>query len=298
MNKHTKLWIFGDSWSALWPDYDPDRVWTKSLAQQLSTATSSPVLLRNSSLVGSAQDWAFSEYIKVIEDIQPEDYVVFILTSPSRYWYFEDIPTLSNWNILDFDTVVSPEQTKAVELYIKHIQRPQLDNLALIGRLGLMAYETKRRGLRRPLLIKGFEQELGPINYFEDLNIANGVLTHIQWNEYKDQELAYKLSDQGKPGYFNGADCRFNHMCLSNHDIFANKLLTGLINDTAPDLTTGFQTDLIAPDWYNDKEFCERELSPRSVEYFLEKVKDTKVSSWAQRTGILHIMDRITRTGN
>ena len=291
MKKPCKLWIFGDSWSTLAPDYDPPRVWTRQLAHRLSQQTGQEIQMINASLVGSAQDWMITQYVEAVEKIQPDDYVVIVLTSPSRYWYFEDLPSLSNWNILDFDSAVSPERAKAVELYIKHIQRPNLDIISLFGRLSLIAYETQRLGLRRPLVIKGFTQELGPDNYYKELNVAKGNLSLIQYLEYKDKDIVDRLNDQGQPGYFKGADCRFNHMCLSNHDILVDKLLDGLITDTSPDLESGFISDLISQDWYTDKEFCQRELSARAVDYFIEKVLPMdKISSWQRRTGIDRVM--------
>ncbi len=293
MTDKTKLWIFGDSWSALYPDYDPIGVWTRQLAHRLSNHLGHGVQLRNASLVGSAQDWMISEYLNVLEEIAPQDYVVIILTSPARYWYFEDIPSLSNWNILDFDSVVNKERARAVELYIKHIQRPQLDNIALLGRLSVIAHETLTRNLRRPLLVKGFIQDLGPAVNFKQLNIAQGVLSEIQYAEYQNKDLVERLAEQGQPGYFKGADCRFNHLCLRNHDVLADKFLQGLITDTSPDLTQGFHRDLISVDWYKDSEFCEQELSHRAVNMFMEKVLPlSKIASWQQRTGIDKIMGR------
>lgn len=294
MKKETKLWIFGDSWSALFPNYDPERVWTRQLAHRLSQHLGHGVQLRNISLVGSAQDWMISEYVSALEQIEPDDYVVIILTSPARYWYFEEIPSLSNWNILDFDSVVSKERARAVELYIKHIQRPHIDSVALLGRLSIIAYETLTRGFRRPLIVKGFIQDLGPAEYFKELNIAEGELTFIQYGEYQDKARVEHLSAQGQPGYFKGADCRFNHLCLSNHDVLVDKFLEGMIADTSPDLTTGFHENLVAEDWYKDAEFCQQELSHRAVDMFKEKVLPmTKINSWQTRTGIDKIMNRL-----
>lgn len=293
MTKQTKLWVFGDSWSALYPDYDPEQVWTRQLAHRLADQLGHGVELRNASLVGSAQDWMLTQYVDVVEQIAPEDHVVIILTSPARYWYFEDIPSLSNWNILDFDSVVSKERAKAVELYIKHIQRPHIDSVALLGRLSVIAYETLIRGLRRPLIVKGFVQDLGPAEQFKQLNIATGNLSEIQYNEYQNKQLIEQLNQQGQPGYFKGADCRFNHLCLSNHSILVDKFITGLVDDTSPDLTQGFLEDLVSPEWYKDQEFCQRELSHRAVNLFKEKVLPmAKVASWQSRTGIGKIMNQ------
>ena len=290
MKTNPALWIFGDSWSAL-STTDPASVWTRQLAHKLAISIGQEITLRNHSLIGSAQDWAVLEYYKVLDEIKPEDYVIFILTSPARYWYFEDIPSASNWNILDFDTVVGKDRANAVEQYIKYIQRPQMDELATHGRIAGIAYETYRRELRRPLLVKGFVQEFGPSSTYKHLNIAEGVLASIQHSEYQNTELVEKMAARGQPGYFKGSDCRYNHLCLSNHDILADKLLDGLINDTSPDLSSGFYTDLIAPDWQRDEEFCQNELNPLMVKYFIENLLGNSViTGWQRRTGVEAVM--------
>lgn len=288
-----KLWIFGDSFSAQDPNYDPSTVWTRDLAHRLADHLNIPVQLRNNSLVGSAQDWMFTEYVKAVPQISADDYVVILLTSASRYWYFENQPSLSNWNILDFDAQVTKEQARAAELYIKHIQRPHLDSLSLLGRLSFIAYETKTRALRRPLIIKAFDQDIGPADYFSELNIAQGTLTQVQFGEYKNQDLVEKMFAQGNPGYFKGADCRFNHLCLRNHSILSEKIMHSLLTDQVCDLTDGFHREIIDQYWYKDQEFCDQELSARAVEFFNKKVLPLeKIQSWQQRTGIDRIMRR------
>ena len=280
------LWLFGDSWSAL-STTDPAGVWTRQLAHQLAIRIDQTVTLRNHSLIGSAQDWAILEYYKMLDEIKPTDYVVFILTSPARYWYFEDIPAASNWNILDFDEVVGKNRAHAVEQYIKYIQRPQIDELATHGRMAGVAYETQSRGLRRPLIVKGFIQELGPAAGYKELNIAQGVLAAVQHNEYQNTELVEKLAAQGQSGYFKGADCRYNHLCLSNHSVLADKLADGLVSDSSPDLETGFHKELIAPDWHRDDEFCDRELNPQVVKHFKENLLGKLMKpGWQRRMGI------------
>jgi hypothetical protein len=144
------------------------------------------------------------------------------------------------------------------------------------------------------MLIKGFVQEMGPAGYYKELNIAEGVLSKIQYDEYRNKDLVEKLAEQGQPSYFKGADCRFNHLCLSNHDILVDKLLNGLLTDSPPDLTEGFLTDLIDPEWWKDQDFCDQELSKRAVKYFQEKILPIeKINSWQQRTGIDKIMTRL-----
>lgn len=290
--KPTKLWIFGDSWSSHFSPEDSDRIWTRQLAQRLSHAKAEPVQLRNHSLIGCAPDWITEQFLKSTIEMQPEDYCIIILTSPYRYWYFEDIPSLSNWNIIDFDTVVTKEQAQAVELYIKHIQRDKLDTLHNVNRLGNIAYECAARGLRRPMIIKGFDQDLNVAESYPDLNIAQGYLTRIQYGEYCDKDSMAALEDKiASPNWFRGFDCRYNHLCLSNHDILADKLLRGLLTNQSPDLTQGFIEDLIADRWWENQSLCQNELSHRQIEIFLKDILPRpRTQSWKTKTGIDKIL--------
>jgi hypothetical protein len=88
--------------------------------------------------------------------------------------------------------------------------------------------------------------------------------------------------------YFNGYDCRYNHLCLTNHDILAEKISQALITDTPADLTTGFKSDLIDPEWFNDAEFCNSQLKPTSVAMFNSHYKTDKPGMmWRKRMRLL-----------
>lgn len=284
-----RLWVFGDSWTSVQSN-EPHRVWCRQVAQNLSQQLAQPVQLRNHSLIGCAPDWITEQFLKNTSLMQPEDYCVIVLTSPYRYWYFEDKPSLSNWNIIDFDTVVTKEQAQAVEMYIKHLQRDKIDILHNVNRLGNIAYECAARGLRRPLIIKGFDQDLNVAESYPDLNIAQGYLTKIQYGEYQEQERMASNPSVGT-NWFMGFDCRYNHLCLSNHDILSAKVTEALIKNRQPDLNTGFLEGLIGQHWYQDQEFCQAELCPQQVEIFLKEVLTRPVkTSWKSKTGIDKIL--------
>lgn len=269
------LWVFGDSWTAVSSPEWPSTIWTRRLAQKLSEHLRRPVQLRNHSLIGTSQDWITEQYLSNTQQMSPNDYTVIILTSPHRYWFFEDKPDLTNWNIIDFDQQISKEQGKAVELYIKYIQREKLDALHTVNRLGNIAYETGARNLRRPLIIKGFDQDLNVAASYPDLNIAQGYLTKIQYEEYADQDRMAEIVDNPAPNWFRGFDCRYNHLCLTNHEILSSKLAKALIDDQSPNLDSGFVKELINEHWLQDQEFCQKELCPQWIEQFL-KIQDRR----------------------
>lgn len=286
-----RLWIFGDSFTALARN-SPSNVYQRSLTQRLSRHTNEPIELRVMGLPGSAQDWALTQFMRNVDQMTPDDWIVFVATAPSRYWYFYDKPSLSNWNILDFDEVCSKEQAKAVELYIKHIQRLDLDVLQCASRLGLLAYEIHRRKLKPALVVPVVEMLAENCDEFPDLIWSSGDLSKVQFDEYAEPVEAYRRNKEGIPGYFKGVDCRFNHLTLSNHEILSAKMFDSLINGSILDLTSGFHKHTVSEDWYEDQDFIDNELNADLVSHFHtmnDKIKN--YVPWKVRSGIAKIVE-------
>lgn len=287
------LWIFGDSFANLVSDSN-QRQWQRQLTQRLCQHHNSEITLHVQGLPGSSQDWALEKFLLSGPQIQPDDHVIFIATSPSRYWYFKDMPSLSNWNIVDFDEVCDREQSRAVELYIKHIQRLELDILQCASRMALLAYETHRHARNPVLVLPVSQMTAGPADdYADDLTWTQGNLSQVQWNEYRDPLEASRRMQKNLPGYFEGVDCRYNHLCLRNHDILAEKLFDTLIHGEPLDLTQGFHQHLVAADWYEDQEFVRSELNQALVPLYHkmnQKAIEENYVPWKKRTGISDIL--------
>lgn len=264
MTKPT-LWVIGDSFSQPRIEIDTPKLWTELVADQLGCN------LVNDSYYGVSQDfcWMHLQLWSIQQKIQPEDYVIVVLTHPNRYWYLDEHPDLSNGHqLIDLDEHVGRAQAQAIKGYIQYIQRPSLDSIQQISRMGWLAWNTFSQNLRRPLVIKAFEFELHKTDKYSSLNVANGQLFDIQLNEYcvADRERVTE--------YFYGADPRWNHMCLDNHKILADRVCDSFVNDSQLDLTQGFLTELLPLESIdNDLEFCQRELNPQLYEHYL-KTKD------------------------
>lgn len=280
----TRLFIVGDSFSV--PPRPEDKTlttWTHLVHQGLADRLGVEVKYINCSLMGSSQEWAWKFLqIWLAEDCTPDDYVIVCLTHPSRVWYFEDNPALTNANIVDLDDYVSSEQARAVELYLKHIQRPEIDIQNVNNRMAYVAYQVKRRGLRRPLFIKCFKQDLAQSVDWPEINIANGILMDdVQYWEFVDPDMDIDAK------FWNGLDCRYNHMCLSNHRILADKILDSFANDTTPDLKQGFQKGLLTWECLTDRDFCRRELDLYTLDHNSRfRKKYAPILPWAKRVGI------------
>jgi hypothetical protein len=280
-----KLFVLGDSFAACRPGTESAPTWHRLTADLLSKHHGEPVHLINSALIGSGQDfcWGLLQEWFAHGAIGPDDYLIIALTHPSRYWFIERLPELTNVNIIDLDKHISKEEATAIELFIKHIQRPNLDTMLLVNRMAYLALMVDDFKLRRPLMLKCFDQGLGQSSEFEELNWSQGTLFEdIQRDEFFSDDR--EINDV----FWRGLDGRFNHMCLSNHKILAEKIATALINDATLDITSGFVKKIIPQDWETNLEFQQTELDYEITLRNLDNRKDYKKSllPWKNRRGI------------
>jgi hypothetical protein len=272
-----RLFVIGDSFSSPPRSGEVETMWTSLLVKKLSNYVGSPTPVVNGSLHGSSQVWCWGVLQQWLEScITPDDYLIVILTDPSRYWFIEDRPDLSNSHIIDLDQYVGSDVSNAIASYIQYIQRPSTDVIHLVDRLGLLAYYVTSQSLKRPIVIKAFDQEVLYANNFKELNWATGTLLKVQNNEFKNRSEHRT--------FWRGLDARYNHLCLSNHEILSNKIFSAIINDTAVDLTTGFIEDILDKAVLSDNEFCKKELDLYELEITLAQLNsNTAISSWREQ---------------
>ena len=254
----TTLRIVGDSFASTeLHGVGKDKVWFSQLNDMLGTK------LFNNSMLGAAQDFAWHSLHDWAPFITPDDYVVVILTHPARFWFLEDDATMGKADhIRELDYRYGKEIADAAEMYVRYIQRPLLDTLFLENRLGWLAYQTHFRKWRRPLIIKAFDQHITQAIEYPELNFANGNLTKVSEKEI----IGGDFNKWGK-----GYDIRFNHLCLSNHKILAEKIHAALTLEQSLDLTQGFKENFLDESVFSDLEFIDKECNPdiskrRSVE--------------------------------
>ncbi len=260
-----RLIILGDSFAIPTGDTDPAETWTRTLGSHIEQLTGKPVEVKNGAMMGSAQDWAWKQLQNYMPESRPDDYIVICLTHPSRFWFLESLPQMTNVSIIDIERWITKDQERAIEGFLRHIQRPELDTQLMVQRMGWLAYQVVKRGLRRPLMIKCFRQELGETKDYPELNWANGNLfDDIQYWEFENPEEDHNGS------YWYGLDGRYNHMVLSNHKILAPRMAKALVADSTLDLTEGFVRGILKEDTLEDRDFIERELCARIVEEMRE----------------------------
>jgi hypothetical protein len=290
MNKKPTLWIVGDSFSQPRKTFDRPTIWPEIVPALLSVDLKVNVELVNESWMGVSQDYCWMYLQRWVHEgrIQPEDYVIVIMTHPNRYWYLEAHPDLSNGHYtMDLDDYVTADQSQAIKLYMKEIQRPQLDTIQQLNRLGWLANAVGQYHLRRPLVIRAFDFDLYEGEKYTNLNVAQGDLYSLQNREF----LAADQTDDTTTRYFEGIDPRYNHLTLSNHKILAGLISDSLINDTQLDLTQRvFIENIFGPDTMQDSEFVAAELNLEMLAVMQQK-KDTQalkrnLTSWLRSAKI------------
>jgi hypothetical protein len=290
MSTKPTLWIVGDSFSQPRKSFDRPTIWPEITAALLSYDLGIRVELVNESWMGVSQDYCWMYLQRWVHEgrIQPQDYVIVVMTHPNRYWYIDDHPDLSNGHYtLDLDDYVTEDQSLAIKMYMKEIQRPRLDTIQQLNRLGWLANAVGQFGLRRPLVIKAFDFDLYEGERYTNLNVAQGNLYDLQNREF----LADEQTTDTTTRYFEGIDPRYNHLTLSNHKILSGLISDSLINDTTLDLKQSvFIENIFGPDTMKDLEFCASELNPEMIAVMQQK-KDTQalkrnLTSWLRSAKI------------
>jgi len=273
-NKNPTLWVTGDSFSFSEPNDDNPRVWFYKVSSDLGMD------MKNYSIFGSSQDWSWEGINRLRTTVTPEDQLLIVMTHPSRYWFFQDNPGATNIHIADIDRVIEPEQLKAAEYYIRHIQRVQLDSLQLEHRLGWLNHLVTHHGWRKPLILLAFEQYIEDKSLYPGLIFAKGCL-----NDIADGEPSGPKTFEYRSGLFKGRDPRYNHMCLSNHDILSDKIKRFFETGEEIDLSTGFVQDLITKEKIEDSEFAKQELSVNRTAVYNSHKNEFRVP-WAEKLGL------------
>ena len=265
----SKLYIVGDSFAATSTTLlDGTPVWYKVLAEKLGVDQ-----IINNSIIGAAQDFAWFSLQNWRDHITSDDYLVVILTHPGRFWFIEDDPSTGKYdNVIGNESQFKPNVATAIKMYVEYIQRPSLDTVWLENRLGWLAYNAYLCGWRKPLIVPAFTQDIRQAIDYPNIQFAVGSLTdHVSNPEIAIPPESFRskkeLNDYIKKinDVNNMVDVRHNHMCLSNHEILAEKLYQSLTTGIKLDLTVGFKTEIFNKLTANDPEFIKNELDQGAV---------------------------------
>ena len=259
------LFIVGDSFSwfyngkAQWP------LWTDQVGSYFKTN------VVNASLNGCSQDWQWDQIKSFVDnDINNEDRLVVVLTSPMRFWLIENMPQISNpARATNLETVIENSDLRySIKSFLGNIWRPELALKHQRQRLSEISYWVSQRSLARPLIIPAFYNPIDPEEW-PHLNIANGNLyDDLQLKEF-DSPNESDILDLWK-----GIECRHNHLCKSNHRVLAEAVSRALETDQTLDLISlEVHKGLITEDNHRSRQFAEQELD---LEQFDSMIRETR----------------------
>lgn len=235
-----KLYIIGDSWATT-PDQefldDPNTPvpWQFLLYEKLQ-ADAIEVHAKH----GTSIEWAVHQYYtKVRPQIKPEDCLLWVVTAPSRRWFFEDHPELSNiWMNFDGVSALSPQQRKAIDYYKKYLSSEHTSESYLQAMSSAISYDIIAIGasvIQAPGFVKfspkpgdmtseklfnpyvavhGSMESIGTYNF---INEYDHVEDHDRWIVAAGKQQKDMVVD-------TGIDNRLNHISWKNHKELANRL--------------------------------------------------------------------------
>jgi hypothetical protein len=269
-----KLFILGDSFS--FPHKTEQKLWPVIAADQLSKKTGTKVEIVNHSLIGASQDYVWKTLSDTLPQITPDDFLLIILTSCDRFWYFEKNPEYSNMMSYANIAQATSDETlqKSLFDFITRIWRPSLALQLQDHRLGYLSYHVLKNKLKTPLIIKGFEYDSNIAVDFPDLNFSQNSLARIQFAEFEKFKGAFSSADLLMDDkYWHHIDCRYNHMCLSNHAVLGNAVGEGLYNGSTVTLGSDeFHKNIITEKNCKDKDFAAKEFC---VKYFNDMLSNS-----------------------
>jgi len=263
--------------------------WLQQAAHQLGRP------LQVEALMGVSQDWQWWQLMRLMPTLTPLDRVLVVQTHCERVWFVEDQPEYTHAQVSDLPQQIGEARAEAVRQYILHIQRPQLDLQHQSQRLGWLSAQVHQRNLHPVWVLPAF-----PLAW-----TLHGVRApDAAWEEYCLRGYPHlHLTEQNlmesvqRPEYavglttndvMMGVDVRYNHMCLHNHKILAEKVVQAIQQNKPIDLESDqWLTGVLHANIFKNQEFCDAQLDPQALQKRNQLLKDNPQNileqSWTNR---------------
>lgn len=234
--KKGNLWIFGDSYGTFHREGDElkDWHWMWNLTDRLNHENFYSICQD-----GVANEWIYYQFIDNSKNINPEtDTIIFITTQINRQWFFPENEGIGNILMGPLDDYVTKDQSKAIDLYNKHLTDNPQNQIRFQWLLYGLNFLKENNNLNL-FILPGFENEGFFLN--KDVNIEGSLLTPCI-NEVKGKSMKSWLNWMGGN---KGVDTREGHLSECNHPILAEKLFQSIKNKQKLDLTRGFIEEIL-----------------------------------------------------
>ena len=236
----SNLWVFGDSYTRH-SKTNQENFWTFKLAKMLGVKT-----YHNWSQYGISNEYICNGFIEHSPNISSEDYIIFIITSKSRHWFFEERPEISNLNMVQGDSIIKKEygssSVKAVHYFEKYLDSERLANIKLNWYYGYLNFVESH--FPNTLIIPGFDNDFHRAFNFQ----VNGNLYPIGASEFETPKIGETIFKKK----WGSLDRRVGHMTNINHEILAEKVYQTFITKAPLDLYNGFEKEFINLSNYKD----------------------------------------------
>ena len=231
------LWVFGDSYALPYhTDEQESRIhWQFSLMKNLNCDS-----VKTFAAAGAANEWIYSQFTEQLNQITPNDFVVFVSTQVNRRWFFPDNIGSSNYGVIQRGLAdLSNEQKTALKYYMTYLDNPIMSFINFEC-LCNSIHRVSEKNKINLLILPGFENQGYPISGRYQVN---GSLFDICINEVKGKDMdswMHFISNIHK-----GLDPRVGHLSQDNHQILADKLAATFLKNKILNLEQGFREEFL-----------------------------------------------------
>lgn len=219
------LWVFGDSFSVARENINKGNIESWPLWHELLAGNLNLDRYNNYAQWGVSNEYILEQFLTHQMKYEPGDYIVIQLTSSARQWFFKDAPEIANFYVDGITEVVSDRAATAVEMYINHLHRPDIDELRYFMLVKALEKISQDLNYCKILLLPGFHMVPG----------VSGTLLDICYGEFVSTESQTKWYNT------NPVDSRPNHIGRENHEILCNRIYEFFQTGKLVDLTTGYK---------------------------------------------------------
>lgn len=228
----SNLWVFGDSYTQHSQSNQED-FWTFKLAKKLGVET-----YHNWSQYGVSNEYISEGFTRYGNEINQDDFLIFIITWKSRHWFFEERPEVSNLNMMSNGVILKDygkQYEQAVKHFEKYLDSERLANIKLNWYYGYLNFIESH--FPNTLIIPGFDNNLHRSFNFQ----VEGNLFPIGEREFETPKIGKTIFEKK----WGNLDRRTGHMSNANHKILAEKVFQTLTTKTPLDLNNGFKKEFI-----------------------------------------------------
>lgn len=240
------LWLFGDS-------FVHGAGLNESYAQQILDSIPRLERIEDHGWCSTALGYTYEKWESNRDKFAEDDVAIIVLTSPSRKYFFPDMPGWSYPSVIDNipNYSASEDQRHAFNLYYAHLRRPDEERIGLVNFIHAV-HDTKIKSL----IIPGFP-ESEKILHGVSGRITGSILATGNLHTIARSEVVAGLDYPN----LKEQDRRNNHICRSNLVILAQKIITAINQGNPIDLTTGFLSNIVTRERLDNPEWRMQELT-------------------------------------